>query len=489
MKALLRLERITSMARTTTTKKARSTSGKSRKNTKKESALKRFTRDHGMAMIFIVAFAVIGTIATFWTRAATTSATGTVTGIASKCLDNLDGKAVNGNKISLWTCDSTSSQQWTLPGDGTVRNNGYCLDVRGAGKTKGTIVQLYKCNGTVAQQWKVNSDKSVVNPNSGLCLDDQHSVTTDGNTIWIWTCNGTSAQKWTVPTASTSTGGGSGSGTGTGTGTGTGSGSGGGTSTSGAAMPVGNLTGWKQVFADDFAGTVPKGAFSDCNHNTDTPQAYCGGLKNYGAYYTNWWAYPNGWPDTAESCREGLSGCPDKSIHPTIGGDYQPEKAVSVSGGQMHIAMSRPSSGNNIVATMVPRKCMSQQYGRYVERFRVSTGGKGFKSAHLFYDNGYEMDYPESDDYSQTINAFTHPSEENFSTNAKWSDWHTTTIEWTAGSVKYYMDGKLIGTAKKNIANFKMTWALQNESSIAGPYASVGTKAQLDLDWVTCYSQ
>jgi hypothetical protein len=254
-------------------------------------------------------------------------------------------------------------------------------------------------------------------------------------------------------------------------------------------MPVGNLTGWKQVFADDFAGTVPKGAFSDCNHNTDTPQAYCGGLKNYGAYYTNWWAYPNGWPDTAESCREGLSGCPDKSIHPTIGGDYQPEKAVSVSGGQMHIAMSRPSSGNNIVATMVPRKCMSQQYGRYVERFRVSTGGKGFKSAHLFYDNGYEMDYPESDDYSQTINAFTHPSEENFSTNAKWSDWHTTTIEWTAGSMKYYMDGKLIGTAKKNIANFKMTWALQNESSIAGPYASVGTKAQLDLDWVTCYSQ
>lgn len=464
------------MARTTSSKKTRSTSGKSRKSVKKDSALKRFTRDHGMAIIFIVAFAVIGTIATFWTRAATSSATGIITGVASKCLDNLGGKAVNGNKISLWTCDDTSAQQWTLPGDNTIRNNGYCLDVKSAAKTKGSIVQLYKCNGTVAQQWKVGSNKSLVNPNSGMCLDDKGASTVDGARIQIYTCNGTVAQKWTIP-VSTSTGGGSGGGTG------------GGGGASGETMPTGNLTGWKQVFADDFTGTVPVGAFSDCNHNTDTPQAYCGGLKNYGNYYTNWWAYPSGWPDTAESCREGLSGCPDKSIHPPIGGDYQPEKAVSVNGGQMHIAMSRPSSGNNIVATMVPRKCMNQQYGRYVERFRVATGGKGFKSAHLFYDNGYEMDYPESDDYTQTINAFTHPSEENFSTNAKWTDWHTTTIEWTAGSIKYYMDGKLIGTAKKNIANFKMTWALQNESSIVGPYASVGNKAQLDLDWVTCYSQ
>ncbi|HJP96855.1 MAG TPA: RICIN domain-containing protein [Candidatus Saccharimonadales bacterium] len=459
------------MARTTTTKKARSTSGKSRKNTKKESAFKRFTRDHGMAIIFIVAFAVIGTIATFWTRAATSSATGTITGLAGKCLDNLDGKAVNGNKISLWTCDGTNSQQWTLPGDGTVRNAGYCLDVKGASKTKSTVVQLYKCNGTVAQQWKVNaSAKTVVNPNSNMCLDVRSSHSADGTQIQIYTCNGTNAQKWTVPTAST--------------GGGTGGGSGGGSTggASGEAMP-GAVAGWKQVFADDFTTNVPLGAFSDCNHNVDTPQAYCGGLKNYGSYYTNWWAYPNNWDDTAATGADGNGGAP-------FGGTYHPEDVVSVSGGQMHINMFRPTSGgNNHVATVVPRKCMQQLYGRYIERFKVAKAVTGFKSAHLFYDNGHEMDYPESDDYTQTINAFTHPSEENFNTSAKWTDWHTTTIEWTPGSVKYYMDGKLIGTAKKNIPNFKMTWALQNESSIAGPYAKAGASAQLDLDWVTCYSQ
>ena len=131
---------------------------------------------------------------------------------------------------------------------------------------------------------------------------------------------------------------------------------------------------------------------------------------------------------------------------------------------------------------------MDRQYGRYTERFRVVNGGKGFKSAHLFYDQGYEMDFPESDDYLLNINAFTHPSEENFTTSARWQDWHTTTIEWTAGSIKYYLDGKLIGTATRAVPHFKMSWILQNESSIAGPYAAVGDKAQLDIDWVSCYA-
>lgn len=480
------------MARTTTTKKARSTAGKSRKKQVKESAFRRFTRDHGMAIIFIVAFAVIGTIATFWTRAATSSATGTITGLASKCLDNLDGKAVNGNKISLWDCDSTAAQQWTLPGDGTIRNNGYCLDVKGAGKTKSTIVQLYKCNGTVAQQWKVNSNaKTVVNPNSNMCLDVRSAHTANGTQIQIYTCNGTGAQKWTVPTASTSTGGGSGGGsTGGGTGTGGGGSTGGGTGSgggaSGQAMPTGNLTGWKQVFADDFAGTVPVGAFSDCDHNVDTKQAYCGGLKKYGAYYDNWWAYPNSWGDTAKTGADGNGGAP-------FGGTYHPEDVVSVSNGLMHVNMFRPTSGgDNHVATVVPRKCMQQKYGRYVERFKVAKAVTGFKSAHLFYDNDYETDYPESDDYTQNINAFTHWGRTfttSHSTTAKWTDWHTTTIEWTPGTIKFYMDGKLIGTVTQHVANFPMTWALQNESSIAGPYAKPGASAQLDIDWVTCYAQ
>lgn len=254
-----------------------------------------------------------------------------------------------------------------------------------------------------------------------------------------------------------------------------------GTNPSGEAMPKGDISGWKQIFADDFTTNVPLGAFSNCNNNTDTPQANCTGLKNYGAYYENWWAYPKGWKDTAKSGADGNTGAP-------YGGIYSPEDTVFVDNGAMHVKMFRPSSGgDNHVAAMVPRKCMDTQYGRYVERFKVVKADPGFKSAHLFYGNGLEVDYPEGD-YTKGLSAFTHPGENNFHTNAKWTEWHTTAIERTKGQVKYYLDGKLIGTATKSIPDIKLSWILQNESSIEGPYAANGATAQIDFDWVTCYA-
>lgn len=170
--------------------------------------------------LVVLAVMTLGAATLLLVRAATAS--GPITGIGGKCLDNNAAKVADGNKIQLYSCNGTKAQQWTNPGDGTLRVQGYCLDVKAAGKAVGTLVQLYHCNGTVAQQWTVNTTtKTVVNPNSGLCLDDKAAKTTNGNTIWMYTCNGTNAQKWTVPTA-TSTGGGTGGGGSTGGGTGTG---------------------------------------------------------------------------------------------------------------------------------------------------------------------------------------------------------------------------------------------------------------------------
>lgn len=250
---------------------------------------------------------------------------------------------------------------------------------------------------------------------------------------------------------------------------------------SGVCAPRGDLPGWKQLFVTDFPGAVPIGAFSDCNNEVDTPRAVCNGLRPYGEYFSNWWAYPSGWPDTAKSGADGNVGAP-------FGGVYRPESTVSVSDGAMHIRMFRPSAGGeNAVATVVPRKCMDRQYGRYSERFRVVHADPGFKSAHLFYRDGYEIDYPEND-YGATISAYTHPGGARFATAAKWSDWHTTDIEWTAGVVKFHLDGVLIGTATDKVPSIKMSWILQNESSILGPFAAPGASAQLDIAWVSCYA-
>ena len=460
------------MARPKVPKKATKSSARKRP----PSRFKQFVQQHTMPMVFIAVFAVAGGVATYLTQAATSGRSGVITGLNKMCLDNLDGKAVNNNKISLWTCDGTKAQTWNLPGDGTIRNNGYCLDVPGASKKAKTVVQLYKCNGTKAQQWTAKSNGALVNPNSGLCLDVKYGGTKDGTPIWMWTCNGTAAQKWTLPKTSGTTP------TPPTTPPTTPTNPGSGNTPSGEAVP-GAVSGWKQVFADDFAGTVPKGAFSDCNHNVDTPQAYCGGLKKYGAYYDNWWAYPSGWEDTAKSGADGNTGAP-------FGGTYEPQETVSVANGVLSVNMCRPKTGgDNKVGTVVPRKCMAQKYGRYVERFRIVKADDGFKSAHLFYDGGYEIDFPEND-YNTTIYAFMHPGGEAFSGGKKWgNEWHTSVIEWTSGSVKFYLDGKQIGTATKKVPNIPMSWILQNESSIEGPYAKPGATAQIDTDWVACYSK
>ena len=71
------------------------------------------------------------------TPAVAASVSGPITGIGGKCLDNAGGATSNGNPVQLWTCDGLSRQQWTLPGDGTIRVQGnHCLAVKGAGVTE-----------------------------------------------------------------------------------------------------------------------------------------------------------------------------------------------------------------------------------------------------------------------------------------------------------------------------------------------------------------
>jgi len=130
-----------------------------------------------------------------------TAVSGAIVGIGNKCLDDKNADFQNSNTIWLYTCNKTNAQDWTIPGDGTIRldNNKYCLDVKNAGTVPGTPVDLYSCTSSAAEQWVINSNGSISNPHSGLCLDDEHSGTANGNPIWLYTCNGTNAQKWTVP--------------------------------------------------------------------------------------------------------------------------------------------------------------------------------------------------------------------------------------------------------------------------------------------------
>src|SRR5207245_2889251 len=63
---------------------------------------------------------------------------------------------------------------------------------------------------------------------------------------------------------------------------------------SGEPMPVGDIPGWHQVFADDFnaEAKAPLGSFSGCVDGPNLISSTCSGLPaSVGA---KWWAYPDG---------------------------------------------------------------------------------------------------------------------------------------------------------------------------------------------------
>ncbi|GAB3189523.1 glucose/arabinose dehydrogenase [Micromonospora palomenae] len=125
------------------------------------------------------------------------SGSGTITGIAGKCLDVSNAGTADGTKIQLWTCNGTNAQQWSRVGD-TYRALGKCLDVDNGGTANGTKVQLWTCNGTAAQAWQPQSNGSLLNPQSGKVLETAGAGTADGTQAQIGTYAGGAHQHWVV---------------------------------------------------------------------------------------------------------------------------------------------------------------------------------------------------------------------------------------------------------------------------------------------------
>ena len=374
--------------------------------------------------------------------AASTSISGQIVGIAGKCLDNSGGSTADGNPIVLSTCNGSTEQQWTLPGDGTIRNQNHCLAVQHAGTASMTPVWLYTCDGGPAQLWSMGSGNEVINPHSGLCLADSHSATTDGNPIWVYTCDDGPAQQWSVPSLAADP--------------------------SGQAMPVGNLPGWTQVFADNFTENVPLGSFP-------------------AAVSSKWTAYPYPWKDTSHH------------------GRYDPKKVVSIGNGVMDLYLHTQNGIHMVSAPepVIPGAPGSEGgllYGRYAMRFKADPV-PGYKTAWLLWPDREdwmadgEIDFPEGN-LTGTISAFMHHTgnpydQDQYDTRATYAAWHTAVIEWTPQSVTFYLDGRVIGTSTDPavIPSTPMHWVLQTETRTSGGPPPNSAAGHVQIDWVTAYTR
>ncbi|MEV2211495.1 lectin [Streptomyces sp. NPDC050997] len=133
------------------------------------------------------------------------AATGTITGLAGKCLDIAGANSADGTAVQLYDCNGTSAQQWTVGTDGTIRALGKCLDVTGSSTADGAKLQLWTCSGGANQKWTVTAAKDIVNPQADKCLDVTGNSSANATRIQIWSCSGGANQKWNAPAAGDTT--------------------------------------------------------------------------------------------------------------------------------------------------------------------------------------------------------------------------------------------------------------------------------------------
>lgn len=231
---------------------------------------------------------------------------------------------------------------------------------------------------------------------------------------------------------------------------------------SGIAMPMGDIPGWKQTFADDFKG---------------------GNLAD------RWHIY-NGQP----------GGDP--------GGWFSPSH-VSQSDGMLVITGSREDTPNgNIYATggISNSKVFKQTYGRFEYRFRMDEGyGINFVMLLWPSDDKWppEIDVAEDTGLSRNLILATLHYGENNTTIirsaeglADFTTWHTAGVEWRPGSLTFYLDGKQWATIDSpEVPDTPMSMTVQSQAWPCGhsfsdcPNATTPARVNFEVDWVVAYSE
>jgi alpha-tubulin suppressor-like RCC1 family protein len=250
------------------------------------------------------------------------------------------------------------------------------------------------------------------------------------------------------------------------------------TTTSGEPMPVGDIPGWHQVFADDFTINASLGSWA-----TDD----AGSVVYVGDHGGKWQEYPDGWP-----CNP----------YPNC---YEPSKVLSAHDGVLDFWLHNVKYANGSVgpaganpSPILPSGSQYQTYGRYVARFKVVYGDSRqldqYHIAWLLWPNAdsvwrsAESDFPEADLSQTTVCAFAHfglALQDSFCVPIDFSRWHTYTQQWGPGYRNYYLDGKLIGMSTNLVYSERERWQLQTEA-----HSKEGdtTSGHLLVDWVAVYA-
>jgi len=228
-------------------------------------------------------------------------------------------------------------------------------------------------------------------------------------------------------------------------------------------MPIGDVAGWHQVFADNFNG------------NALNP--------------SNWYSYsgqpggdPAGWWDSSHvivsNCLLTLKGYKDPAA----------KSGVFVTGG---VGMADPHA---------------QTYGKYLVRMRANKGD-GISAIALLWPQPDvwppEVDFYEDGGGNRSSMSATLHCGSNGNDNCQvqkdltgydFSQWHTLGVEWTAGKLVYTIDGTTWDTVSgSKVPSIPMVLDLQSQSLECAQYntcldSSTPTEVDMQVDWVVAYA-
>nr|WP_314142844.1 ricin-type beta-trefoil lectin domain protein [uncultured Rhodococcus sp.] len=391
---------------------------------------------------------------------------------AGLCLDNKGGVTSQNNPVLIWTCNGGPQQTWTGADNGSIQVQGQCLTPYGGIVRAYVPVVIARCNGGPAQTWTLRSNGTFSIRNSTLCLDNPNNSTRPGNAVQLYACNASDAQRWLVvvsgfpapttpppvttppvttpppPPASSNP--------------------------SGVSAPKGDLPGWQQIFVDDFSKPSATGSWAnDCDPAK---------IVYTGAEGQKWRTYPKCYKDTYQ--KRPYRADAVLSTHDSVA-DYWLRQVDGIPAGAS-ISPVINSAGQN------------QTYGRYTARFKVDTPNlREYYVAWLLWPQSEkwpvdgEMDFPEGS-LAGSPGGFHHYSgagscvggcqDQASATSAKFTEWHTYTMEWSPGRVRYILDDTVVLDSTKWVPSTPMRWELQTETNGNG-----SSSGHLLLDWVSVY--
>lgn len=227
---------------------------------------------------------------------------------------------------------------------------------------------------------------------------------------------------------------------------------------SGAAMPTGDLPGWRQFLAEDFSGT----ALNEQRWTSYTGQPL---------------GDPGGWFDPSH---------------------------VSVGGGLLTIGGWRDPARGNIYVTggVATREPHNRAYGRFDIRFRMDQG-TGIAYALLLWptSNQYPPEIDIAEDNGRLrdrMYGVLHPRQGDpisDSVSGDFTRWHTAGVEWTPQRLVFTVDGRPWKTITGDrVPAEPMKLALQTQAWNCGhsweacPNARTPALVNLQVDWVVGYA-